>query len=519
MSLPDAPLQPAPEPFTPWQRHALALVACLLALLIALPLRESLDLANTVMLFLLAVVVVAARLGRNAAVLASVVGVALFDFFFVPPRFSFAVSQSQYLVTFAVMLAVSLIVGHLTARYREQAQDARLRENTASALYGLARELAGALVRSQVDDALQAFVLNHTGSRARLLLMSRDETLAPLPGDNRPIDEFELHHARMVYESGHPIHSTVGEEAGWATDYFPLSGATRRRGVLIVTWPEGSADGPALRPLFEALASLVTTAIERIHFVEVAQGAQLEAEGERLRSSILSALSHDVRTPLTALYGLADTLLLAQPPLPPPQHDTASAIRDQALRLNDMVAKLLDMARLQAGKLSLHKEWQPLEEVVGASLTLLEPALAGHPVTVKGLDELPLVEVDAVLLERVLCNLLENAAKYSPPDTPIQLSARAAETIVEVRVSNAGAGFPESGLERVFELFERGEPSGVPGVGVGLAICRTIVEAHGGSIRAFNPDGGGACVAFTLPVGSPPAIEPESMPAAEGEAS
>jgi len=253
--------------------------------------------------------------------------------------------------------------------------------------------------------------------------------------------------------------------------------------------------------------------VERLHFVEVAQAAQLEAVSERLRSSILSAFSHDVRTPLTALYGLADSLVVGPPPLPDQARDIAEAIRDQALRVNGMVGNLLDMARLQTGPVSLRKEWQPVEEVVGASLKLLGSALEGHPVRVAGLADLPLLEFDAVLIERVLCNLFENAAKYSPPGAAILLDAAVGPLTVELRVTSGGGGFPPDKLEKVFDLFERGHAeTAVVGMGIGLAICRSIVEAHGGAIRAFNPPEGGGCVAFCLPRGTPPLIESEALP-------
>jgi two-component system sensor histidine kinase KdpD len=237
----------------------------------------------------------------------------------------------------------------------------------------------------------------------------------------------------------------------------------------------------------------------------------LQASSERLRASILSALSHDIRTPLTALYGTADTLALAHN-LPAPAQEMALSVRDQAMRLHQMVIKLLDMARLHAGHVSLHREWQPLEEVVGASIQSLGTALSDHPVQVKLAADLPLVFIDAVLFERVLSNLLENAAKYSPPHTPIVMEGRREEDMWVIVVRNQGEGFPPDKLQQVFELFERGaQESNVPGVGLGLAICRAIVEAHEGRIEASNQPVGGAEVRITLPCGEPPAIEAEVL--------
>lgn len=498
-----------------WRRFALAVMACAATAVMALPLRDVLDLANTEMLFLLTVVLVATRLGRGPAVLASVGCVVLFDFFFIPPLFSFEVSQGQYLASFAMMLAVSLVVGQLTAGLRVQARDAERREQATRALYGLAKSLAGAMLPEQVDAAVRKFLHDHAQVRLWLLQPGEDDALTAVSLADGSLVELDAQTARMAYDGGRSIESGATEAPGFRRHYLPLAGATRARGVLIVSLPATSAQD---LPLVEAVASLVATAVERLHFVAVAQAAQLEAVSERLRSSILSALSHDVRTPLTALYGLADTLVLTRPPLAGEALETARAIRDQALRVNGMVANLLDMARLQAGRVTLRKDWQSVEEVVGASLKLLGTALAGHPLRVGSLGDLPLVQFDGVLMERVFCNLLENAAKYSPPGSPVTLTARAGLEVVELRVHSGGAGFPPDKLDKVFDLFERGTAEApVPGMGLGLAICRTIVEAHGGTIRAFNPPGGGGCVAFTLPLGMPPGIESEVLPPEGGE--
>jgi two-component system sensor histidine kinase KdpD len=230
--------------------------------------------------------------------------------------------------------------------------------------------------------------------------------------------------------------------------------------------------------------------------------------GERLRSSILSALSHDIRTPLTALYGMTDMLTLTQPPLSPKTRDMVEAMREQTLRLNSMVSNLLDMAKLRAEHIRLNPEWQPVEEVIGASIKLLGTALAQHPVKVLLPLDMPLLRFDAVLMERVLCNLLENAAKYAPPLSTITISAQIAGDMAAVSVRDSGPGFPPDKLDKVFDLFERGNTeSSVPGMGLGLSICRSIVEAHGGEIRASNLDG--ACVTLTLPLGDPPLIKTE----------
>jgi two-component system sensor histidine kinase KdpD len=262
--------------------------------------------------------------------------------------------------------------------------------------------------------------------------------------------------------------------------------------------------------LLEALASLLAVALERLHYVEIAQATEVKMLTERLRSSMLSALSHDLRTPLTAMVGLADSLFLIKPALPSAALETAQALHEQSARLAGMVGNLLDMARLNAGEVTLRREWQPLEEVVGAGIKLLGNALADHPVKVELPADLPLLEFDAVLVERVLCNLLENAAKYAPPHTSIELSAQRTGNTVAVMVKDRGIGFPEHRGDELFNMFVRGQAeSGKPGVGLGLAICKAIVEAHGGHIHAESRADGGACVTFTLPVGNPPVVEEE----------
>jgi len=502
------------------KHYVFAVLACGLTTLVATPLREQLELANTVMLFLLTVALIAVRLGKGPAIVASFLSVVLFDFFFVPPRLSFAVSDGKYLVTFAVMLTVALIIGQLTTGLRRQAEEAGRRERQTRALYEMAEELAGALSLEQVVQATQHFFRHHLGTEVVLLFADGEGTLVAWPAEGAQAMIVEPHVARTVYDSGEAAAYGglgSGNDQPW---YFPLRGSTRTRGVLAVT--AGSmrgASGKEDLPLLETVSALVATAVERLHFVEVAHVSQMQMVSERLRSSILSALAHDIRTPLTALYGTADSLALIRPPLPEAVRETIEAVRDQAFRLSGLVSNLLDMARLQAGKVTLRKEWQPLEEVVGASIKLLGPALAGHPVKVSLPADLPLLEFDAVLMERVFCNLLENAAKYSPPGSAIEIGARSIGDLVEVSVVDGGKGFPGDKLERVFELFERGTAeSTVPGVGLGLAICRAIIDAHGGRIRAVNQPGGGGCVAFSLARGSPPSV-PEERSSAEPDPS
>jgi two-component system, OmpR family, sensor histidine kinase KdpD len=270
---------------------------------------------------------------------------------------------------------------------------------------------------------------------------------------------------------------------------------------------------PEQRLLLDTFAALIAIALERVHYVGVAQDALVRMESERLRNSLLAALSHDLRTPLTVLVGLAESLALTKPPLSPQQLETTSAIQDEARRMSTLVGNLLDMARIESGEVKLNLEWQPFEEVVGASLNAARSMLKQHTVEVRVPRDLPLVRIDALLIERVLVNLFENASKYTPPGSTVTLAAEVIGDRLSVSVSDNGPGLPPGREEAVFQKFTRGErESATPGVGLGLAICRAIVESHQGKITASNRANGGANFTFTLPLGSPPssAIEAEA---------
>ncbi|MGJ9416516.1 two-component system sensor histidine kinase KdpD [Massilia sp. CMS3.1] len=494
-----------------WLSYAVAAAASLAAALLATPLLPYLDLANIAMLFLLVVVLVAVRLGRRASVVSTCVGVACFDFFFVQPRFSFAVSDLQYLITFAVMLAVGLVIGHLTAGLRFQAHVAAHRERRSRALYEFARELSGALQTEQIFDTTRDFIGRTFRARAILLVPGADERLiAPEhAGAAAPPD---LGIAQWAFDHA--------EAAGLGTDtlpassffYLPLVAPMRTRGVLAIE-PEQQRWIliPEQRQQLDTFAALAAIALERVHYIEVAQGALVNMETERLRNSLLAALSHDLRTPLTLLVGLSESLTRSKPALVPGQLEMAQGLHDEALRMSALVANLLDMARLQSGQVKLNREWQALEEAVGTALRLTAAPLDNHLVTTSIPADFPLLQFDAVLLERVLCNLLENAAKYTPPGSRIDVSAALRGAWASLTVADNGPGVAPGREEEMFEKFTRGEREAArSGVGLGLAICRAIVEAHGGTIGYVRSSLGGAAFVIALPLGQPPtAFEPD----------
>ncbi len=504
-----------------WLAYLKAAAICAVATGLATPLAGVIELTNIAMLFLLAVLVVAMRLGRGPAVASAFLAVAAFDFFFVEPRFSFAVTDAQYLMTFAVMLSVALITGQLTARYKQHADVATQREARARALYEMARDLSAALLPMQIAEACDHFLSVEFGAQAALLLTDAGDHLqvetvnAKGRSGSTPIIDEGV--ARWAFDHG--------EAAGLSTDtlpgspllYLPLKAPMRTRGVLAIAPREPPrVQGPEARRQLETFASLVAIAVERMHYVEVAQSTLLQMESERLRNSLLAAISHDLRTPLSVLVGLAESIQLTQPPPTDAQARLAGTLKEEALRMSVKVGKLLDMARLQAGRVQLNRQWQPLEEIVGSALMATTAILAAHSVHAALPDDLPLLEIDAVLIERVLCNLLENAAKFTPAGTRISIGAAVRGSEVDVWVDDSGPGLPRGREEAIFEKFERGaRESATPGVGLGLAICRAIVAAHGGSIHAENRAGGGARFVFSLPRGMPPITAEEIVAPAE----
>jgi len=259
----------------------------------------------------------------------------------------------------------------------------------------------------------------------------------------------------------------------------------------------------------ETFCGQVALALERAQLAAEAQQAQVRVETESMRSALLSSVSHDLRTPLASITGTASSLLEGDATFDPAtRRMLLETLSEEAERLSRLVRNLLDMARLQSGALRVSKEWHPLEEVIGAALGRMERPLRGRPVVTRVPEDLPLVPIDDVLIEQVLINLLENAVKYTPCGSEIELTAHVSEGGVMVGVADRGAGIPPGDETRLFEKFYRGRSTTSHGAGLGLAICRGIVEAHGGRIWAENRSGGGASFQFTIPVtGRPPDME------------
>ncbi len=487
-----------------------AVLLCALITFIANQWLPDFDAANLVMIYLLGVVIVALFYGRWPSVLATVINVVSFDLFFIAPRGTLAVSDVQYVLTFAVMLAVGLLIGNLTAGVRYQARIARYREQRTRHLYEMSKALAVGRTPQDIAHTSQQFI--HSTFHARSLILSPDREgalrpLTPVSGMT-PWDEAI---ARWSFDKGQP--------AGAGTDTLPgvpyLILPLQHQGVAIVE-PSNLRQLmiPEQQRLLETFTLLVANALERLALTASEEQARLASERESIRNSLLAALSHDLRTPLTVLFGQSEILTLdlaAEGSRHAPQ---ASEIRQHVLNTTRLVNNLLDMARIQSGGFNLKKEWLTLEEVIGSALKTLEPGLGGRHIALDMPDPLALIHVDGPLFERVLINLLENAGKYAGRRAQIGIHASVTPEQLQLEVWDTGPGIPAGQEQAIFDKFARGnKESAIPGVGLGLAICQAIVEVHGGTITAHNRPEGGARFCVTLPRDTPPELNelPEDL--------
>src|ERR1700722_12915300 len=519
-------LQAARERRSPPRAYAWALTICIGITVVASQLFAHIDLTNLVMLYLLGVIFTAVRLGRGPGVVQSFVSVAAFDYFFVPPRMSFSVSDTQYLLTFFSMLLTSLVISHLTSSLRREASVARRREQRTGAMYAMARELAAALTMEQIVGIGSRHVSEVFGARVAILLPdSVDQVKQKIEDPDAAVtlegEALDIDVGQWVYDQQKPAGHGTDTLPAAAALYLPLKAPMRTRGVLaVVTRNAGELDVPEQKRMLDAFAAQIALALERVHYVEIARDALVSMESERLRNSLLSAISHDLRTPLTTIVGFASMLAEARGDTRSPANaELIAAIHDESLRMTSIVTNLLDMARLQAGGLRLNRQWSLLEETVGAALRACRRVLNGRPVEVRLSADLPFLQLDAVLMERLFSNLLENAAKYTPASSKLVIGAQSVDVdgkpFVRVYIDDNGPGLPANMEDRVFEKFTRGEKeSAKPGIGLGLSICRAIVQAHGGTIGANNrldeslpdPKVLGARFWFTLPVDAPPPV-------------
>jgi two-component system, OmpR family, sensor histidine kinase KdpD len=504
------PVRPSPRP-KEWIFSFGVVGACTGLAFLMVPYFEVVDLA---MVYLLGVVIVAGRTDRGPSLFAAIFSVAAFDFFFVPPYYTFAVSNVRYVVTFVVMFTIAFVISRLTHRIRDQANASRQREKRTAAMYSLSRKF----VHERGIDKLSAIAIRHISEvfASHVVILVPDERgklIIPISGpDTFSLDEKELSVAQWTFD--HRQRAGLGTDtlAGSRALYIPLVAASKTVGVIgVLPKPPLSFFDQEQIHALESFANQAAMAIERAFLSEEAQQALLRAEKETLRNTMLSSVSHDLRTPLAAITGAATTLLQQDAVLD--QHnkrELTQTIAEEAEHLNQIIRNVLDMTRLESRAITIRRGWQSLEEIVGVVLNRFSETLKDRDVAVTLPEDLPLIPFDPLLIEQVLMNLFDNALKYTPPGTPLEISASVREGEVMIELADRGPGLPQGSEERIFEKFVRGSGPG-GGIGLGLAICRAIVTAHGGRIWAENRIGNGAAFCFTLPLGGEqPRMERES---------
>jgi two-component system sensor histidine kinase KdpD len=470
-------------------------------------------LINLVMVYLLAVVVVAVKTSRIPSLLSTFLSVAAFDFFFVPPYRTFAVAEMKYIVTFFVMFVVSIVISRLALKIREQAEATRRREQNTAALYALSRDLA----REREKEKLSDITVGHIGEvfRSQAVVLIPDEqrrmkVLSTAQG-TFALDQKELGIAQWVFDNR--------QTAGFGTDtlsaakalYLPMIASSGCVGVIGVLPPNADEqfDVEAVHFL-ETFINQTAMALERMMLAQEAHRERMKAESQSLRNAFLSSISHDLRTPLATITGASGTLMENRGNIPrDKQEELIKVIHEEADNLNHIISNILNITRLESGAVKVNKQWYPLEEIIGAVLDRHAKRLHHYPVSLSIPSDLPMVPFDPILMEQVFTNLIENAVQHTPPGTPVDIEVRPQKASVRIEVSDRGPGIDEAEKAHIFDKFGQGRSS-LKGIGLGLYICKAVVVAHGGRIWADNRPGGGAVIGFILPVeGAPPKIENE----------
>jgi len=481
-----------------------SLIAVVLATLACEVLRPFLAPTNMVMIYLLAVVMAALRLGRKPAILTAFLGVLAFDFFFVPPRLTLVVADTEYLITFMALFSVGVIISTLVSKSRERADALREREVQTASLYYLSRDLAGSGGIEAIMEAVVRNVGESLNCKVVILLPEgeRLEIKAGSPGLS--LDTKELAVADWAFRNRQPAGRGTDTLGSSALLYLPLQGSASLLGVLGVKL-ENDAEyhSPQMRRLLDAFGSQAAMAMERVQLGKQAAQAQILQARETLERALLNSISHDLRTPLSSITGVLSSLKDEGEHLSADsRRELLETASEEANRLNRFVGNLLDMTRLEAGKVALKKELCDVQDLIGCALAALEPRISSREVAVRMLPVMPLVPMDLVLMTQVLVNILDNALKYSPSESPVEIIARADAPWLVIEVADQGHGVPDQDLKRIFDKFYRiPVPEGARGTGLGLSICKGIVEAHNGIIRAENRPDGGLRVIVKLPLG------------------
>jgi two-component system sensor histidine kinase KdpD len=483
--------------------RAVAITAACTALIF--PVSAHVALTNIVLVYLLGAALAGLWLGRGPSALTAVTNILAFDYFFVPPVFSFDVLDSSYLVTFGVMLSVALIIANLMIAVRTQTESARRREQHTAALYAIARDLAiardgvtmVAAAGRRIGDALHCYVTvltcDHQGGIA----------VPPTGSDSGGANGLNLTVARWVAASRERAGAGTLRFLAERATYLPLRGSHASIGVLVA---EPAQDVRALLPeqhrLLEAIADQLALALERERMAEAAHRAHLAAERAALRNTLLASISHDLRIPLSAIAGAGSIVAQNDFALDIYRRVTLGRlIEDKARDMSDLLTNVLELVRLESGADVLNKDWHTIGELVELAIQRHESRLVGWRVVTDLSPDLPLLLVDANLIVQLLSNLLDNAIKYTPPATRIRISASADGPDICLVVEDSGPGFGRDDPAQLFEKFARAPVDGKSGgVGLGLAICRAVTSLHGGSIHASSSPLGGARFVIQLPL-------------------
>ncbi len=500
---PDGQISRAKRPI-PWFGYLASLVLVSAVTVLGTLLRPLLSPTNMSMIYLLAVVLAAVRLGLKPAILTSTLGVLAFDFFFVTPRFAFSVADSEYIFTFIGLFTVGVVISTLMTKSNERAEAVREREVQTESLYSLSRDLAAAADMESIMDAALKNVSEALNAKLAILVPEGEKMKVTAISQDLFLDMKELAVADWAFRNRQPAGLGTETLSSAALLYLPLHTTACFLGVLGVKLGQtGDYRSPQNRRLLDAFVTQISLAMERVHLSLQAEQAQILQARESLERALLNSISHDLRTPLVSIIGalssLRDENLLVSDKV---RRELLSGAWDEAERLNRFVGNLLDMTRLEAGELKVQAELCDVQDLVGCSLAALDQRLNGRGVTVKLAPDLPLVPMDMVLMSQVMVNLLDNALKYSPIESSMEVLAWTDETWLTVEVLDRGPGIPEHDLQRVFDKFYRiPVPEGKGGgTGLGLSICRGIVAAHGGTIWAENRPDGGLRIALRLPL-------------------
>ncbi len=471
------------------------------------------DRTDIAMIYLLGIVITSMLTGRWPALAATLLSVAAFDFFFVPPYFTFAVNDIRFVVTFGVMFVVAYVISQLTLRIREQSEASRKRERNTAALYALSRQLARERKKERIYDVAAKHISEVFQSRIVFLAFDEKGELAVLEtrAGTFAVDRKEISVARWVFDNRHSAGLDTDTHPGAKALYLPMVSSSGVVGVVGVL-PEDAQrrfDSEDVHFL-ESLVNQTAMAMERVMLAKEVHEERLKAEGEHVRNTFLSSVSHDLRSPLAVVAGAASTLLEKDASLDrPARMELLHTIHEEADRLERIIRNVLNLTRLESGQIAVRKEWQPLEEIFGVILNRYSDRLAERHLELKIPPDLPLFPFDTLLMEQVLSNLMENALRHTPNGTPVDITVTPQKSAVMIEIADRGPGIPVHEEEAIFTKFTRSTNTRM-GTGIGLSICRAIIEAHGGRIWTENRTGGGAIFKFVIPIeGTPPAMIPE----------